>query len=110
MTETNDDAKKARDAAMAQVDQNASTAWKAFVYECIAIIARQKQIFTTDDVERLRKERGGPTTHEPRALGPLMMNARRNGLCKPTDKFMNSTQPVCHARPMRVWKSLMFGK
>ncbi len=68
-------ARAARDTAMDRVDQAAAPAWKTFVAQLIVEVARTHTEFTTDDVERLRLQRHGPTTHERRALGPLMRAA-----------------------------------
>ena len=97
-----------RDAAIAQADEVADPAWKAFMYAGIVEVARKKPFFITDDVERLRIVRQGPRTHENRALGPLMLQAARQGVCLPTDDWVQSAQRVNHRRWMRVWYSLVY--
>ena len=68
--------------------------------------ANVPEFFTTDAVwDGLEVE---PT--EPRALGPILMRAARKGLCEPTDQYRNSRRVQCHARPMRVWRSLTYGQ
>jgi hypothetical protein len=103
-------AKAARDDAMYRVDRAASAAWKAYVTELIVEIARTMTEFTTDDVEMLRLRRRGPSTHEPRALGPLMRAAARAGVCAPTGIVRASVQVSNHNRPMQVWRSLIYRK
>ena len=71
-------------------------------------VARKKPYFTIDDVERLRQHRRGPATHEHRAIGPLMLEAKRNQVCIPTEDHVESRQRVNHRRPMRVWYSLIY--
>lgn len=99
-----------RDRGMGRAYRAANPAWKAFMYECIVVVARRKQYFTTDDVETRRVRIGGPTTHENRALGPLMRQAHRDGICYPTERFEPSRRAMEHARPLRVWQSLVFNR
>jgi hypothetical protein len=70
----------------------------------------------------------GATTHEPRAIGPLMraqMLAKLKaigaefsttlvgevfaalGYCVPTANWIKSAQRQCHRRPMMIWQSLL---
>lgn len=97
-----------RDEGMGRANRAANPAWKACMYECIVVVARRKPFFTSDDVEARRVRIGGPTTHENRAFGPLMMQAQREGICLPTDRFENSRRAMEHARPLRVWQSLVY--
>ena len=78
------------------------------MYECIVVVARRKPFFTSDDVELRRARIGGPTTHENRAFGPLMLQAQREGICQPTGRFEASRRRVLHASPRRVWQSLVY--
>lgn len=102
-------ARTARDEAMQRVDENANPGWKAFTYELIVEVARSSVEFTTDDVERLRFGRGGgPSTQEPRAMGPLMLKAARSGICEKTGRLRESVQASNHGRPMQLWRSLIY--
>jgi hypothetical protein len=41
---------------------------------------------------------------EPRAVAAALQRARGAGLCHPTDRYRPSERPICHARPVRIWK------
>jgi predicted nucleic acid-binding Zn ribbon protein len=44
---------------------------------------------------------------EERALGAIMQRAARQGWIAPTDRTRKSIRPACHARDLRVWRSLL---
>jgi hypothetical protein len=98
----------ARDEAMARARRAANPEWVRWWSEATIEVARKKPYFTTDDIERLRSYRQGPRTHENRAIGPLMRDAMKNGVCLPTEDWVQSGQRVNHRRPMRVWFSLIY--
>lgn len=93
---------------MHRVASAANPEWWQFMAEATVEVARRKPFFFTDDIERLRLERNGPSTHENRAIGPLMKCIQRLGVCVPTDDWVESSQAVNHRRPMRVWRSLIY--
>ena len=97
----------ARDASMQQAEDAANPEWQAYVSELIVEVARNCAEFTTDEVEWLRLQRGGPSTHEPRAMGPLMIAAAKRGVCTKTDRTQASSRVCNHRRPLRVWRSLI---
>ena len=80
------------------------------MYRSLVTVARQKPTFFTDDIERVRQAKDGPSTHENRALGPLMKRAHKDLICEPTDQWVPSSQAGNHRRPMRVWRSLICRK
>jgi hypothetical protein len=81
--------------------------WAAFMFRAVVNVAKRKEFFYGDDLERYRQQHNGPSTHENRALGPLMLQARRSLICEPTDRWVCSSQSINHRRPMRVWRSLV---
>jgi hypothetical protein len=93
---------------MRRARRNADPEWWAYMLERVTEVARHKPFLFTDDIERLRMTRQGPSTHENRALGPLMREAQKNGVCEPTDYWVPSSQRVNHRRHMRVWFSLIY--
>jgi hypothetical protein len=97
-----------RDDSIARAWRAANPDWRAWMYERIVEVARKKPYFITDDMERLRTLRQGPSTHENRAIGPLMLQAQRDKICLPTDDWVQSAQRVNHRRWMRVWYSLVY--
>ena len=60
--------------------------------------------FTTDDVWDIL-DGYAMSTHERRAMGPVMKKAQKLGLVVPTGQFILSHRPVCNKRPVMVWKS-----
>jgi hypothetical protein len=103
-------ARQARDNSMAQVEENADEEWKRVARQAIQQVAKTRREFTSDAVLEIIESHKPPVwTHEPRALGPLMMAAMRQGLIQRTDRVVKSCDISRHAAEKRVWKSLVFG-
>jgi len=100
----------AAEEAIARVEANAADEWKAAALGAARCAAERLDLFTTDDVWKLLIDRGVAGPHEPRAMGPIMRQAVSLGFCEGTDGFKRSERVSCHTRPLRVWKSLIFGK
>lgn len=45
---------------------------------------------------------------EPRALGVVMRRAQKAGVIRPTDRYEPDRTPRAHARPKRIWRSLIY--
>lgn len=95
-------AKAGRDRALTVVDAAADDTWKESANGIVRKVARERSLFTTDDVWR---ELGNP--REPRAIGAVMQAAKRDGVCVPTNDWALSERVACHARPVRIWRSLL---
>lgn len=95
-------ARAARDEAISRVAES-HEAWISAALKAVRAIARSRQTFTTDD---LWKHVAAP--EEPRAAGPLMLAAMKLGICVPTTQTSQSARKRCHARPLRVWRSLVW--
>lgn len=94
---------------MERASRHADPHWWRCMLECGRAVAQAKSCFNTDDLERLRLQRfHNVTTHEHRALGPLMLELQRLGYCIATQDWVESTQKINHSRPMRVWYSLIY--
>jgi hypothetical protein len=94
---------------MDRAEEHANSHWWQCMLESAQAVAERKPFFTTDDVVALRRVRHpNATTHEARAIGPLMRQAAKLGYCEQTQDWVESTQPQCHRRPMRVWYSLIY--
>jgi len=98
-------ARTARDAGMAQAAAHASPSFKAATRAAIARVAAQYHEFTTDHVWQELGRMDAPSTHERRALGPLMQEAKIDGLITPLSQYVQSRRVVCHGRMVRLWKS-----
>lgn len=93
-----------REEALARVKANTSKQWRDAALVTVRLIAHELDEFTTDDVWFVLD--GKYATHEPRAMGAIMLQAARARVIVATDRYVKSARPGCHARPIRVWKSL----
>lgn len=100
-------ARAARDEAVDRVDRHADEAWKAAATDAIYLMATKRDEFTTDAVWWLLAHAGIGAPHEERALGALMQAAQRQGWIQRTERTHKSVRPECHARDLRVWRSLI---
>jgi hypothetical protein len=98
-------ARDARDEAVTRVGANADQAWAARALQAVGFLAMTQPTFTSDDVWAMLAD--SVTTHEPRALGFVLKRAASLGYCEATDAWVQSARPDCHARPIRVWRSLL---
>lgn len=101
-----EEASQALDEALKRVDANADDEWKSIALRAVGWLAMTQERFTTDDVWAVlidRKE----ATHEPRALGPIMLRARKLGYIIGTPDYVLSERPECHRNPKKVWLSLL---
>lgn len=104
-----DYAAQKRDEAIARAEE-ASWAWVQAARTALAKTCKRYKRFTADQVwevlDELREEIG--FTWEPndnRAMGAVLMNGKKNGICQPTNEFVNSKKASCHRGPKRVWES-----
>jgi len=98
----------AKHEAMTRAERGANPAWKAAISALIEELAYCRPTFTADDIFALADARGFPKTHENRALGPLLTNAARKGLCRPSLVYVSSKRPWLHAKILRVWESAVY--
>ena len=101
-------ASAAKEQALVTVEKNANAQWKIDVFTAINSVARRLKSFTSDDVWKELEGLAASSTHEPRALGAIMRLAAARGVIVPTDSYRPSCRVACHARPVRVWQSLVY--
>lgn len=78
--------------------------WHATAFKIVKRLAYRREEFTADDVwEAMPEELLGLV--EPRALGSVLLSARRAGIIKATKRYQPTRRPEAHGRPIRVWKS-----
>lgn len=102
-----DAAKRGRADGMARADEAADEDWKAAAEVAVITAAKALPLLTSDDVMRCID----PTvsTHELRAMGPVMMRAAKAGWIEKANlPGRLSQRPSLHASPRTVWKSLLF--
>lgn len=88
-------------------DRGADEAWRQEALSTIQRVAMARAEFTTDDV--LEANPALEEAREPRALGPMMLYAARDGLIEPTERYASSSRRQSNARHKRVWRSLIVG-
>jgi hypothetical protein len=99
-------AQAARDEAIRRVDTNADPQWKIHAARALREVAARRPDLTSDDVWIHL----GSAPLEPRVMGPIMLAAQRDGVIAATDLTRQATRVVNHARPQRVWRSLVYGQ
>lgn len=92
----------AKQEAMARVDDHADPEWKEAAFAAVERVARARETFTPDDIWV-----EVPKPREPRALGPVMLRARRAGICAPTGRHVKSRIPSQHQNPITEYRSLV---
>lgn len=102
-------ARVVRNEAMARVEANADEIWKAAAKDALYRSACELPVLTSDDVmDRLD---GTASTHELRAMGPIMLAGARNGwIAKADCAAVPSRRASLHASPRTVWRSLIVGR
>ena len=80
--------------------------WHKLAQAAIRRCAELYESFTADDVWR---EMNDATPPEPRALGSVFGWAQKEGLITPVDLWQKSKRAICHYRPLRVWRSNVYG-
>ena len=99
------DAERVRDDAIARAERHALQQWKDLTMATIKELAVMCPRFTTDDVWIELSRTPDVAKHEPRALGSMIRAAYKLGWVAPTDQYVKSRRPECHARPVKVWRS-----
>ena len=83
--------------------------WEAV--ETVRLVALRRETLTSDDIWTALEalwEQGAMTFPEPRVMGAVFKVAEREGYVRPTEEHRLSRRPVCHRRPIRVWRSLLY--
>lgn len=84
---------------------HADSEWKDVAFRAVEWLAKTHSRFTTDDIHKaMEKYYPNVTTHEPRALGAIMRQARAAGIIVPTNEHIPSQREAAHKRPIRVWR------
>jgi hypothetical protein len=93
----------ARDAALERVAAAAGSEWNDRAYEAVQRVCFNRMYWTSENVwDYVEKPR------EPRALGPVLKRAVRDGWCEPVG-FVTSSMSTRHAAPVRQYRSLITG-
>ena len=96
------EAVRARDVAIDRADEAADDLWKTSARSALRRACLSLDEFTTDDLwGSLERPR------EPRAIAGVMRFGVSKGWCEATDRTRRSADATCHARPKRIWRSLL---
>lgn len=79
-----------------------ATRLMAAAYRAVLAVADRLADFTSDDIWPLL-ERSGESTHEPAALGPVMLRAAKDGMIEQTGE-MRQTRFARRHRKLTVWR------
>ena len=88
--------------AIKQVGTHADPDWKLRALQAVRKVAERQTHFIVDDCWQYVEE-----PREPRAMGAVIANARRQGLIAPTSEYRPSARVTAHSNPRRVWRSLI---
>lgn len=89
-----------RDVGTARVlDAAAQDAWRGDAYAWLVAVPTGHLVTSTDLVDAV----GMPPS--PNAVGAVMRAAATRGLLTPTDVYVRSPRPSCHAAVVRVWRA-----
>lgn len=78
--------------------------WRAAAFYAVYQTCEDLQHFTTDHVWA-RFPKGYSTS---RAMGGVLKRAQTAGWCEPIDQFQIGKREGLHARPLHVWRSLIY--
>jgi hypothetical protein len=91
--------------ALDLVEEGADPDWKVAALAAVEKTCKELREFISDDVWRTG---GLDLTRENRALGPVILTARRLGWCDKTGRYLSSTRS--HLRPMPIWRSHLYDR
>jgi hypothetical protein len=89
------------------VEAHAAEGFSQDAQLAVQTVARRRIELTSDDVWVQLALTPHAATHDHRALGAVMRAAQRSGWITPTERFVQSDQPLRHRAPIRVWRSLL---
>ncbi len=89
--------------ALRRVEENADADWKDAAAVALQQMAATGRQFTSDDVREAIP--AGITTHEMRALGPVMKAGLRDGLITAVG-WTTAGRSAAHGRPRRLYQGL----
>ena len=98
----------AKEEAIERVRASADPSWMNHAWAAIVMVCHESHAgwttITSDLVWERLAEWHAPKPHEPRAMGPVMRRAVKEGLLRPTSTFRPSAMPQNHRRPVRVYE------
>lgn len=87
----------------------ANEEWKRALSISVVETAKVLPAFNTDDVEAYQRIHfPNVYTKDKRAMGGIMSNACRAGVCMATKEWTPSQRPVAHKGPKQTWISQIY--
>ena len=99
------------DASIKQAADNANDMWYRLALSLVKTVAHHHSSpeITADDIWDALAIWPDINTHEPRALGPVLLDAQRRGWIVPTDRVRASRRrQINHGRRITIWRSLIW--
>jgi hypothetical protein len=101
-----EEGKRLREQGIASVEA-AHDEWCSFAYIHLFQLCQEQEELTSEDLwQRVSRD----DVEEPRAMGAVFTNARRNKLCERTDRVTESKRASRHRGSVRIWRSLICKK
>ena len=100
------EAREARDEALERVSVR-SPEWRALAYHYLKALALHRERVTSETLWAYLEARGIPVPDEPRAMGPVMLKATKDGLLRPLG-YVAGRRVAAHGRPVREYESLVY--
>ncbi|MCA9711962.1 MAG: hypothetical protein KDK70_39365 [Myxococcales bacterium] len=98
-----------RDQAVSDLEQGRDAMWQGRAFEALKIAAGIHVELTTDDVWHVLERWQEPAPSEPKSMAAVVLRGVREGPIVAADRAPRaSCRPECKARPLRVWKSLIY--
>jgi hypothetical protein len=87
------------------VDEATDEAWRELALQAVFDTCRKMPEFISDDVWEVG---GLKSTREDRAMGPVLMRAKKNGWCVKTNRVRPSVRSHLSGKP--VWESRLYDR
>ena len=96
---------RARDAALAQVEVH-SAPWRVVAFDALVAVAKRDAEVSSESVWAELDRWGVSPPPEPRAIGPVLLRAVREGVLAPKG-YSRGTDPKHHRDILRTYRSLV---
>ena len=94
--------------AVAAITSRTSEDWRASALAAVRVVAERQTILTTEDVWLYLHDEGETVeVHDHRAMGPIMIAARRAGWIERREGAYQDALRMSHGRPLRLWNSCL---
>ncbi len=95
-------------AAINQAAQNATNQWMELAWQTLKTVAQEQSELTSDDIWAILDRYPNIQTHEPRAMGAIFRKGVKHGWIQKTGRYITTTRPIAHCKPIAVWQSIAF--